>query len=444
MRHVPWCARVAFALALLTSLAPSHAQDLLQVWNLALQRDPLYAGARAGRNADQELVPQARAQLLPYVQADAGGDINNARRLRGLSESNTTRSAGWALTLIQPIIDFGKWDRLKQSEYFASSADVGLQQAYQNLILRAAQAYFDVLAAQDTLRALQAQKSAVTTQLRAAQQGFELGSTTIADTYEAQARLDLLNANELVAQNVLQVSQDQLAKLINERPGILAELATDTALPAPSPNKIDDWTQQSVNASLDVARATLTTKIIEKQIDIAKSGHKPTLELHAQTGSASDQGIYGPRNGPRSLDSSVGLQLSIPIFTGGGISSQVREQTSRLQQARYELEAAKRQAVQSTQLYFSGVTSGLAQIRALQAAEKSSLASLKANQTGYEIGVRINIDVLNAQQQLYETQRALSRARYDTLMNSLRLKANSGILSDGDIVAINQLLSKSP
>jgi outer membrane protein len=139
----------------------------------------------------------------------------------------------------------------------------------------------------------------------------------------------------------------------------------------------------------------------------------------------------------------VGVQLSIPIFTGGEISSIVREQTSRLQQARYELETAKREAVQATQRYYSGVTSGLAQIAALQAAERSSQASLDANRTGYEVGVRINIDVLNAQQQLYETQRSLSRARYDTLMNSLRLKASSGILNDSDIVAINRLLTRT-
>src|SRR5690606_34619570 len=143
-------------------------------------------------------------------------------------------------------------------------------------------------------------------------------------------------------------------------------------------------------------------------------------------------------------DSAVGLQLSIPIFSGGEISSQVREQTSRLQEARYVHEAAKRQAVQSTQQYFSGVTSGLSRIQALRAAEESSLASLEANRTGYELGVRVNIDVLNAQQQLYETRRALSRARYDTLMNSLRLKAASGILSDEDIVAINGLLEARP
>lgn len=434
-------ARLCFALALMGGIAPACAQDLLQIWQMALQRDPIYGASRASRNADQEKIPQARAQLLPYITADAVAEVDNARRLRGLNNSASQRRALWALTLVQPIVDIGAWGELKRAGYIAKSADVAQAAAYQDLVLRVAQAYFDVLAAQDTLRALQAQKDAVQSQLRAAQQGFELGSTTIADTYEAQARLDLLNASELQAQNVLQVSQDLLAKIIHERPAELAELAPDTILPGPKPNRLTDWTAQSSQANLAVAQADLAAKIVEKQIDIAKSQHYPTLHLQAQTGSASDNSLNNTGGGPRSLDSTIGLQLSIPIFTGGEISSVVREQSSRLQQARYQLEDAKRQAVQSTQQYFSGVTSGLAQIEALRAAEKSSLASLKANQTGYEVGVRISIDVLNAQQQLYETQRGLSRARYDTLMNSLRLKASSGILSDQDIIAINQLLT---
>lgn len=440
--------RIAFwapSLIALTLLgSPAHAQprqDLQQVWNAALQRDPAYAAARAQRNADQEIVPQARAKLLPYISASAGGEIDNTRRLQDLSQGRTDRRALWALTLTQPIIDISSWNRLEQSQFVASSADVSVQQAYQDLILRVSQAYFDVLAAQDTLRTLLAQKQAVSSQLDAAKKGFELGGKTIADTYEAQSRLDLLNASELQARNAVQVSEDQLAKIIYERPGSLVGLAPTTMLPPPLPNKLDDWTTQAGQANLAVARAQLTTKIVEKQIAIAKGAHAPTLSLYAQTGSVSDRGIYGVQNnGPRSLDTTVGIQLLIPIYSGGEISSQVREQTSRLQQARYDLEAARRQAVQSTQQYFSGVTSGLAQIQALQAAEKSSLASLNANKIGYEVGVRVNIDVLNAQQQLYETQRALFRARYDTLMNSLRLKASSGILSETDIVAINQLL----
>lgn len=436
-----WRAKL-LATLLAGSALPVHGQDLLQTWQLALQRDPIYAASKAGRDADQEKVPQAKARLLPFITADAVAEVENARRVRGLNDSVTSRRALWALTLTQPLVDISAWGELKRAEYIASLADITRARAYQDLILRVSQAYFDVLAAQDTLRALLAQKAAVETQLQAARQGFELGSTTIADTYEAQARLDLLNASELQSRNALQIAQDQLARLINERPGDLAELATDTALPTPQPNRLEDWMAQSSDASLAVTQAQLNAKIIEKQMDIAKSEHYPKLHLQAQTGTASDRGLYGLNDGPRSLDSTVGVQLSIPLFTGGEISSVVREQASRLQQARYELENAKRQAVQSTQQYFSGVISGLAQIEALRAAEKSSLASLQANRTGYEVGVRINIDVLNAQQQLYETQRSLASARYDTLMSSLRLKASSGILTDRDIIAINQLLHK--
>jgi outer membrane protein len=424
--------------------ARTAPQDLLSIWNAALQRDPIYAAARAQRNADQEKVPQARARLLPYVTAGTAAELDNTRRLQDMQQGATNRRTRWALTLTQPIIDLSNWDRLKQSEFFASSADLGAQQAYQDLILRVAQAYFEVLAAQDSLHTLLAQKLAVATQLRAAKKGFELGSKTITDTYEAQSRLDLLNAAELQARNTLRVSNDRLAQITSEHPGTLVGLAANTPLPAPQPNTLGSWTTQAAQANLAVARARLAARIAEAQIDIAKNSHAPTLSLYAQTGSASDRGMYGVQGGPRSLDTTVGLQLSIPIYSGGEISSQVREHTSRLMQARYDLEAARRQAVQSTQQYFSGVTSGLAQIQSLQAAEKSSRASLEANRKGYEIGVRVNIDVLNAQQQLYETQRALFRTRYDTLMHSLRLKASSGILTETDIIAINQLLESEP
>lgn len=435
--------QAAYVLALLlaaTSL-PAPAQDLLEIWQMALQRDPIYAANRAARDAEQEAIPQARARLLPYVTADAVAEIDNARRLDGLNDSSSNRRALWALTLIQPVFDMSAWSAYERAESVAKLADVTQARAYQDLILRVAQSYFDVLAGQDTLRALLAEKAAIETQLQAARQGFELGSTTITDTYEAQARLDLLNASELQARNALQLREDRLARIINDRPAQLAELAPDTQLPAPEPARPDAWTNQSAASSLDVAQAELAARIVEKQIDMAKSEHYPTVHLQAQTGSASDRGLYNTGGGPRSLDSTVGLQLSIPIFTGGEISSVVREQTSRLQQARYELENAKRQARQATLQHYSGVISGLAQIEALRAAEKSSQAALQANRTGYEIGVRVNIDVLNAQQQLYETQRSLAQARYDTLMSSLRLKASSGILSGQDIAAINELLS---
>lgn len=422
--------------------AGSMAQDLARIWELALERDPGYAAIRHQRQADQEIVPQARARLLPQISAHAGAEATESRRRRSLSRGSDHQRALWSLTLSQPLVDIRAWDALEQAQYVARGADVTAAQAYQALILRVTQAYFDVLAAQDTVRVLQAQKLAIETQLRAARHEFELGSTTITDTHEAQARLDLLRASEFNALNALQVSRDALASLIGEAPGTLAELPADTQLPAPAPDRLDDWLEQTSHANLAVARAQLHLKIAEKQLDMARSDRYPRLQLQAQTGSASDRGIHGgrPDPGPRSIDSSVGVTLSIPLYTGGGLSSVIREQSSRLQQARYDLEAARRTARQSTQQYFSGVTSGLAQIQALQAAEASSQAALDANQIAYEVGVRINIDVLNAQQQLYETQRQLSRLRYDTLMHSLHLKASSGMLAEDDIFTINALL----
>jgi outer membrane protein len=434
---------------LLASALPLHAQqatqDLLQVWEKAKQRDPVLASNQATRLAEQERIPQAQANLLPYIDAAVGGEHDDLRRLRGLDESRSAQRATWSLSLIQPIIDIGAWRVLERSRFEASYADVALAQAGQNAILRVSQAYFNVLAAQDALRTLAAQRSAIETQLQAAQQGFELGSATIADTYEAQARLDLIKASQIQAENALQISEDLLAQIINERPGELAQLVDTVSLPAPQPSRQTDWTDQATQANLTVLQADLAARIAEKRIDIARSEHYPTVQLRAQTGSGSDRYLYQEQQrGPRPLNSSVSVNLSIPLFAGGGISSVVREQTSRLQAARYDLEAAKRQAVQSTLEYFSGVTSGLSRIQALEDAERSSQASLEANQLGYEVGVRVNIDVLNAQQQLYETQRNLARARYDTLMHGLRLKASTGTLNEQDLIAVNQLLTPAP
>ncbi len=429
------------ALALFAGLAPAHGRDLMEVFRLALERDPVYAASGYARTADQEKLPQARAKLLPYISADAGAQVDNSRRTRTLSDSQTTRRAAWSLTLVQPLFDLPAWNSLERADYQVAQADIAHRIAYQDLLLRTAQAYFDVLAVQDSLRALMSEKAAIEYQLRAAQQGFELGATTIADAHEAQARLDLVVANEVNLRNELQMAEDALARIIAERPGRLAELARDVPLPAPQPNRLEDWAEQAAQASLVVANAELQTRIAQKEIEIARGQHSPTVDLVARTGSASDYGMDGYRAGPRSLDSTVGVQLSIPLFTGGEISSRVREQTSRLQYARSMLEDARRATLQATQRYFKGVVSGLSQVAALEAAERSSRAALEANRTGYEIGVRINIDVLNAEQQLYVTQRALARARYDTLMNGLHLKAAAGILQEEDLLAINALLT---
>src|SRR5690606_1696587 len=257
--------------------------------------------------------------------------------------------AAWSLALIQPVFDLPAWNNLQRADFEASQADIAHRIAYQDLMLRTAQAYFDVLAVQDSLRALMSEKAAIETQLLAAQQSFELGATTITDAHEAQARLDLVLANEVSLRNELQLAEDALARIIAERPGRLAQLARDATLPSPEPNRLDDWVAQASHAGLTVTNAELQTRIIEKDSDIARGQHAPTVAFVARTGSASDFGMDGYRSGPRSLDSSVGLQVSIPLYTGGGISSRVREQTSRLQQARALLENARRETIQAAQ-----------------------------------------------------------------------------------------------
>ena len=427
-------------LALAASLsARAHAEDLLQVWRLALAKDPLYAAARASYRASIEQLPQARADLLPAVNAEVGGAYQETRATRSMSTRSRDGTRGtWDLILTQPLYDWSRWQRYEQAKLGVADAELQLQQAYQDLLLRVSDAYFNVLAAQDTLTATEGEKAAVAAQLEAARRNFELGNSTITDTYEAQARYDLVVAQELLQQNALDVLRDQLAQIIGQPSGELAELPRSVPLPPPQPARQNDWSTQAEAASLTVARAQLQTQIAQREIQVARSGHYPTLSLRATSGNAI--GANRDIAGSRAVDSSVGLVLSVPIYSGGGVSSQVTEKVQLEQKARNDYEAARRQAVQLARQYYSGVIAGLARIAALEAGEKSSRAAVQANQTGYEIGVRINLDVLNAQQQLYATQRDLAQARYRTLLNGLRLKATGGILSEADLDAVNRLL----
>ncbi|HRL23026.1 MAG TPA: TolC family outer membrane protein [Alcaligenes sp.] len=422
----------------------AQAQDLLQTWNQALAREPQFGAAQAARQADQERIPQSRAQLLPQITATGTAELQERRQTSRLSTRHSSDRALWSLSLSQPIYNRSAWAQYERAQLLAQGADVQLALERQALMLRVSQGYFDILAAQDALATLKAEQAAIDEQLRAADQNFQLGGTTITDTYEARSRLDLTRAKVLQAENTLQVAQDKLAALTLERPAKLARLRNPLRLPAPQPARLQDWLDQSSQSGLSVALADLNSRAMQEQLNSTQAQHQPTLALKAQTGSGSDQTLFGQSGGgPRSLNSAIGLELSIPIFRGGETSSQVREQTSRLQEARYQLQLAQQQAIQQTRQYFSGVTSGLSRVQILEAAEKSSLDSVKANKLAYEIGVRVNIDVLNAQQQLYETQRNLSQARYDVLMNSLRLKAASGTLDESDLRAVNQLLEPS-
>lgn len=422
----------------------SPALDLWDVWQLALQNDPIYAAQKANTQANQEQINQARADLLPSIDAVTSIQHQDVRRVNGLNQSANSNPNQWQLRLRQPLLDLVAIAQFERSRYLAAIAVFDLENAKNDLFLRVSQVYFDVLATQDSLTSLAAQHRATEQQLLLAQYEFELGGATITDSYEAQARLDLLNAQLITTENDLQAYKNSLSRIVGTPIRVLAPLNPNAELPEPIPLNLDAWVTQANLSNLLVAKASIAVQAQQEQLKANQRQHAPIVSLQAVSGSQSNQGIYGPNTSPRALNSSVGIELSIPLYKGGGISSKVRENASILQQKHFEHENARRAATEQTQQYFNSVNAGIRQVKALKAAEQSSESSVQANQTAYEVGVRNNIDVLDAQQQLYETQRALARARYNTLLNSLRLKNAAGQLQDDDIAAISRLLIPAP
>lgn len=438
-----WSFKKIIVAVICCTSVPASAMDLAQAWQLALNHDATYAAARSQYRASMQKLPQARAGLLPQVDGTLTGAYLDSRATGPLNQVyNSTRSA-WTLSLTQPIFNWSAIQTYEQSKLVVASAEVQLQLAYQDLLIRVSQAYFDTLTAQDTLEALRAELQSVQEQLAASRQRFELGDATVTDALEAQARFDLVSANIIAAENDLRNAEDELARIVGRQPppGSLYALPYNVRIPAPIPNKLDDWTMQASSANLDVVRARIQTRISERDVQIAKSGHYPSVNLTASsTSNTVGNSQVRPFYDGRTIDNSVGITLSVPIYSGGRVSATVVEKAELQQKSVYDLEAARRRSIQLSREYFHGVVSGLARIQGLQAAEKSSLSALTANLTGYQVGVRINLDVLNAQQQLFVTKRDLARARYQAVMAGLRLRANSGVLSEADLRTINTLL----
>ena len=427
--------------ALLTINA--QAADLIQVYQQALANDATYASARAALAAGQERTTQGRSQLLPVIglggsSTKTNGDFTSKSDDPFAPESGPRDSNRnqWALSLSQPLFRWDRWESYQQSKLSQASTEAVFAQAQQDLITRVSQAYFDVLTAQDNLSSIQAQKSATTEQLASAKRNFEVGTQTITDTHEAQAAYDLVVAQEFAAINDLEVRRAALQQIIGAVPGSLSTLRPGVTIGAPQPASIDPWISSAEQQNYSVVGAQLNLEIAKREITRNRAGHLPTLDLVASKGRDST-----PGSGINKANS-IGVQWNVPIFNGFAVTSKVRESIALEDKARNDLEATRRAAAQNARTAYLGVNSGLAQVRALEAAEVSSKSALDSNKLGYQVGVRINIDVLNAQRQLYSTQRDLSRARYDTIMNGLRLKSAAGTLKEADLVPVNDLLVK--
>lgn len=421
----------------------AHAIDLLQVYQEALANDAQYASARASHTAGQERSVQGRAGLLPVI--GVGGSYNRSDfegTSAGLTASRDFNARGYTVSLTQPLFRVANWEQYQQSKLSVAVSDAQFAQAQQDLIVRVAQAYFDVLASQDALASVQAQKTAITEQLASAKRNFEVGTATITDTHEAQARYDLVVAQEFAALNELEIRRAALRQIIGKAPGELASLRPGVTLNQPEPSVIDSWVQSAEHQNYGVVSQQLAVEIAQREIKRNRAGHYPTVDLVASRSHNNQSGSVTSAVGGVSDVNAVGVQWNIPLFAGFAVTSRVREAIALEDKARFDLENARRVAAQAARQAFLGVNSGLAQVRALEAAEVSSQSALESNRLGYQVGVRINIDVLNAQQQLYSTRRDLARARYETIVNGLRLKSAAGVLKEEDLVQVNALLQQ--
>lgn len=434
---------VACALLALAG-AVAHAQSLPQLYRLAREHDPALQSARSGRDAAQARIGQARAGLLPQLALQAGVQRTHARtELPGFSGSSAYNTTNAALVASQPLYRPAAKLGLDQSRQTAAMATLAVTGAEQDLITRLAQSYFDVLAARAVLESVRAEKIATTQQLALAKRNFDLGNATIADSREAQARFDLSRASEIAAEGDLQVKQLALEQLVGRGGLQPLALAANVILPALQPASVNAWIARAEEVHPALQQRLLALDVARLETDKARSGHGPTVDLQASVNRTRSSTLF-PGTGMMPLtgtNASVGVVLNLPLFAGFAVEERVRETLAQQEQAQADLEQTRQALHQAVRSAFFGVQSGLSRVQALQAAEQSSQTALAANQLGYEVGARVNIDVLNAQSQLYQTQRELTRARYDVLLGLLRLKQSSGTLSEVDLAKLTPLFS---
>jgi outer membrane protein len=435
------------SLALLLGMtAAARGADLMDIFRMAQSADAQYAAARATWSAGQEKLPQGLSGLLPSATVSASTQYNDREiRSRDPTVGTTTsqfNSNAASIAVTQPLYRPQNYTVYEQAKSQVVQSDALFGQAAQDLILRVAQAYFDVLLAQDTIVFAQAQLTAIGRQLEQAKRNFEVGTATITDTHEAQSRYDLTVSLEITAKNDLEVRKRFLELIIGRPAPAIAPLGSKFSPRFPEPNEPATWVETAGTNNLQVRVSQASLDFAAKEVERNRAGHRPTLDAFATyTDSGSGAGTVGIA-GTDTKSGVVGLQLAIPIYQGGLTTSRVREALANEEKARQDLENARRTAQLTAQQTFLGVATGVSQVRALEAALVSSQSSLDSTRLGQEVGVRTVIDVLNAQQQLSQTRRDLAQAKYNYILSLLRLKAASGQLSEQDLARINAWLDR--
>ena len=415
-----------------------HGANLTEMLRDAQTYDAQYAAARAAYEAGQEKSVQGRAGLLPNVGMSANVRYNRVDSSLPGGDAHYD-SNGAALNAAQPLFRPQNAIAYQQSLNQVKIAGVQLRIAEQDLILRVAQAYFDVLEAQDNIAFIQSQKTAITEQLAAAKRNFEVGTATITDTHEAQARFDLATAQEIAEQNRLNIRLRALEKLVGKPPGALDTLAEPRPVTLEA-GSADDWAARAADGNLQAQILQLAKAIADQEVERNRAGRYPTVDAVAGVAINNGQNFGATQVDTRTA--SVGVELNWAIYQGGLVNSRVREAVANQEKARQDLAAAMRDASLQARQAWLNLDSGAARVKALEQAVTSSRAQLDSTRLGLEVGVRTNLDLLNAEQQMLSAQRDLAAARYAYLLSALTLKAAAGTLSAADLAAIDAMLAR--
>ena len=431
-------AAAAVAVALLAMVPAARAQSLLELYEAARSFDATYLSARALADSAQYRVEQSRALNRPSATLSTSGSRVQTSPTAGSDFGSN--SLGASVTGRQPLFNRSNDATIAQAERSLEASLADRDTAEQDLILRISQAYFDVLGAEDTLQTTRASKTAIAEQLASAKRNFEVGTTTITDTREAQARFDLATAQEIAADNehvIRRIALDQLVGRSNVAP---VQIAVPLMLPPSAATPLDQLVTRAAEEHPAVRRAQVAYDVAVFETEKARAQRLPTIDAVASL--QRGRGTVASNISGTNTGGSVGVQLNLPLWTGGAVQNRIKETLVLEDRSRFDLEAARRFVSQSTRQAWYTLQSGSAQVKALEAAEASSLLALQATQLGYRVGVRVNVDVLNAQSQLFQTRRDLARARYDVLLGTLRLRQAAGRLAPSDVLAIDRLLAR--
>ncbi|MCW8964087.1 MAG: TolC family outer membrane protein [Gammaproteobacteria bacterium] len=419
----------------------ASAEGLQAIYEQARVADPVWLGAQAGNRAAQEATEQSFAAFLPSASLSADSTSNfqdsKSNNTRILDNREKYNSNAWNLNITQPVFRMANYATHRQAKASVRQADILLSSEAQNLILRVAEAYFDVLSAASDLTAVRAEKKAIARQLDQAQKRFEVGLIAITDVHEAQAGYDLAQANEIAAVNRLFTARVALAEITGKNYKKINDLDKELELISPDPEDMDAWVSRAIDNNLSLSAAMVAVEIAQENVKIQRAGHYPTLDLIAAGGnSTSHGGSFGSDTDSESLS----LQFNLPIYTGGRVTSQTRQALAELDQARDGLTETKRATEKVTRNSYLGILTDISLVRALQQAVISAQSAVDATEAGFEVGTRTIVDVLNVQRELYRAVTNFQKAQYAYLLDGLRLKQAVGSLSDGDLASVDQLL----